>query len=188
MRRFHFAVFALALFAAACASPSAPAPPAPPAAPADSTPPAPAPPPAWTTTAVDASNSAAVPETMVEMRVATHEGFDRMVFAFSGDDVPGYRIAYVDAPVRACGSGEEVTLPGGRFLEIQFYPTAAHDTAGQPTIARREQTLNLPVVRALRLTCDFEAEVVWAVGLATQRPFRAFALRDPARVVVDVQH
>lgn len=142
----------------------------------------------WTAGVTDVRNDEAVPERLVDVRAAAHDGFDRIVFAFSGADVPGYHVEYVDQPVRACGSGETVPLVGDGFLEIRLYPTAAHDEAGNVTVAAREQVPDLPVLRELKLTCDFEAEVAWAAGLAAPNPYRAFVLRDPARLVVDVQH
>ena len=34
-----------------------------------------------------------------------HDAFDRTVFTFTGDTLPGYHVAYVDEPVRQCGRG-----------------------------------------------------------------------------------
>lgn len=193
MSLFRFAVLALTLLIAACASPEAPSRPdttAVPIVPPDTSNAEAnaAGPDAWTAGITDVQHEAAVPGRLVAVRTAAHEGFDRIVFAFDGEDVPGYHLEYVDAPVRACGSGEPVPLAGDGWLEMRLYPTAAHTEAGESTITERERTPGLPVLRELKLTCDFEAVVTWVAGLASPNPYRVFDLQNPARLVVDVQH
>lgn len=41
-------------------------------------------------------------------------------------------------------------------------------------------------VQQVKLTCDFEGELTWALGVGGQRPFRVTTLADPPRLVVDV--
>jgi hypothetical protein len=67
-------------------------------------------------------------------------------------------------------------------------PAAAHDAAGHATIADRERLLDLPIVREVELTCDFEAVVTWVLGTASPNRYRVLELNDPARLVVDVWH
>ena len=120
------------------------------------------------------------------VRSATHDGFDRTVFEFDGG-VPSYHVEYVDEPVRQCGSGHTVPLPGDGWLEVRFDYARAHTTAGAPTVAERSRSPELPVLRALSLTCDFEGTVTWVLGLAAPNHYRVFELSDPARLVVDVR-
>ncbi|MBW3557384.1 MAG: hypothetical protein KY454_10675, partial [Actinobacteria bacterium] len=56
---------------------------------------------------------------LVDVRVGRHKGFERIVLEFEGDDPPGYRVGYIDPPVRADGSGHVVELAGDAFLEVR---------------------------------------------------------------------
>ena len=115
-------------------------------------------------------------------------GFDRIVFEFSGPGLPGYRFQYATEPIRACGSGAEVPLAGVDHLVIHFEPAQAHDTLGHVTAADRALAPRLQQVRELKLVCDFEGQVEWAVGIAARRPFRVLEDSQPSRVIVDVRH
>lgn len=122
------------------------------------------------------------------VRTARHKGFDRVVFEFSGAEMPSYHIEYVDRPVRACGSGEVVPLKGDGWLEIRFYPAAAHTEEGRPTVENRQQTPNHEIIKELKATCDFEAEVAWVLGVASPNRYRVLELKNPTRLAVDIKH
>lgn len=124
-------------------------------------------------------------------RVEAFDGgpFDRMEFTFN-DSVPDYTIEYVEAPI-ACGSGLPVEVAGAAFLEIRMKPTAAHDEAGVGTIASSDMLLDLPTLLELKITCDFEGEVVWIAGLSEEVEFRHSFLTSPFPVhliIIDVDH
>ncbi len=121
------------------------------------------------------------------VRAARHEGFDRVVFEFKGE-LPNYHVEYVDKPVRKCGSGEATLLEGDGWLSVAFEPANAHTEAGAPTVTELEQHPNLPIVRELELTCDFEAHVTWVAGVASPNRYRISKLSDPTRFVVDIRH
>jgi hypothetical protein len=123
-----------------------------------------------------------------DVRAARHRGFDRVVLEFSGSGLPGYHVEYIDEPVRRCGSGDTTNIRGDGWLEVRMAPAAAHDAAGHATIADRERLLDLPIVREVELTCDFEAVVTWVLGTASPNRYRVLELNDPARLVVDVRH
>lgn len=126
--------------------------------------------------------------TLRAVRAARNEGWDRVVFEFDGAAVPGYRVEYVDRPVRQCGSGEETPVAGQAWLEVRVTPARAHTEAGQATLAQREMRLALPVLKEMEQTCDFEADVTWVLGVASPNRYRVSELAGPARLVVDVQH
>lgn len=123
-----------------------------------------------------------------EVRTARNEGFDRIVFEFAGEYVPPFAISYVDRPVRSCGSGETVPLPGDAWLEIRLEPAAAHTEEGEPTIEDRQRSPRLPVLLGLTLTCDFEAVVTWVAAVAAPNRYRVLQLSAPPRLVVDLEH
>ncbi len=142
--------------------------------------------PAWTAGILDLGGADGQP-VLTAVRSARHEGFDRTVFEFA-DAVPTVHLEYIDRPVRSCGSGEVVELPGDGWLQVRFSSARAHTEAGVATVAERDQEPGLPVLLALTLTCDFEGEVTWVAGVASPMPYRAFVLGAPARLVVDVRH
>jgi hypothetical protein len=123
-----------------------------------------------------------------DVRMATQEGFDRVVFEFEGDAAPGYHVEYVDKPVRACGSGEAVAVAGDAWLEIRLVPAQAHDDKGKATVDVRDEKLQFPVFAHLRSTCDFEADVTYVLGLDSPNEYRVLELKSPTRIVVDVEH
>jgi hypothetical protein len=124
--------------------------------------------------------------TQTAFRTAAHPGFDRVVFAFDRA-IPGYHVEYVDKPTYACGSGEALFLRGDAWLLIRLQPARAHDEGGNATITERRSALDLPVLREVAMTCDFEADVTWVLGLTSPGGYRITELAGPPRLVVDVR-
>jgi hypothetical protein len=124
------------------------------------------------------------------MRAAAQEGFDRIVFEFEGNTLPGYKVEYVDS-VSNCGSGQDVTafLGGGTapeaILLVDIRPSDAHNQQGQPT-APRDLSPNLATIERAFGICDFEAVVTYALALSGEKEFKVSTLQDPARLVIDV--
>ncbi len=125
---------------------------------------------------------------LADVRTGRHNGFDRIVFEFRGDEMPGYHLEYIDKPVRACGSGNVVPLPGDGWLQVRFEPAVAHTYEGKPTLAFRELAPKLPNLLELKSTCDFEAQVEWVAGVASPNHFRVVELKAPTRLAVDIKH
>lgn len=123
-----------------------------------------------------------------EVRTAGHDGYDRVVFEFEGAEMSGYHVEYIDKPVRQCGSGNVVDLKGDGWLEIRFYPANAHTEEGKPTVENREQSPNHKIIKELKLTCDFEAEVEWVLGVASPNKYRVLELKNPTRLAVDIKY
>lgn len=128
------------------------------------------------------------PGVLKEVRTASHPTFDRVVFEFEGKAIPGYRLEYVDKPVRHCGSGDAVEVAGDGWLSVTFTPAQAHTDAGEATVQERERRLNLRVLKEAESICDFEGEVAWLLGVASPNRYRVIELADPARLVVDIKH
>jgi hypothetical protein len=125
--------------------------------------------------------------TLLAVRSARQDGFDRVVFEFD-THVPQWRADYVDSPQHECGSGEEVRVEGDGWLQLDFESTNAHTEEGRATNAPRHVAdpagANL---RELRRTCDFEAQVQYVIGVGSPNRYRAFQLTSPARLVVDIE-
>jgi len=125
---------------------------------------------------------------MSAVRTARHGNYDRIVFEFLGSDLPTYHIEYIDKPVRSCGSGDTVPLAGDGWLEVRFTDAQAHAPEGDATIKDRQRSPNLPVIKDLKITCDFEAEVTWVAGVSSPNKYRVIELKNPTRLAVDIKH
>ncbi|HUP19437.1 MAG TPA: hypothetical protein VM778_05725 [Gemmatimonadota bacterium] len=125
--------------------------------------------------------------TLVEVRAGRHPGFDRLVWTFR-EGRPGWKVEYVDRPVRECGSGRSVPLPGDGWLEVRFEPARSHDDEGRSTAGALDATPGLARVLSVARTCDFEAVVVFVLAVDSPEPYRVLELDDPPRLVVDVRH
>jgi hypothetical protein len=141
----------------------------------------------WTAGAVERRRPNLPPVILRAIRTGRHKGFDRVVFEFRGGSVPGYRIEYVDRPVRECGSGNTVAVAGDGWLRVRLTPAQAHTDAGRPTIAYREFRPRLPLIKELQSTCDFEGEVEWVIGVSSPNRYRVMELSNPRRLVVDIR-
>ena len=146
--------------------------------------------PTFTTEASSADVASTGPDAPIlrAVRVGQHDGFDRIVFEFDADGLPQWHVSYIQAPVIHCGSGDEVAVAGAAWLQVRFNGANAHTEAGEGTSGPARRTPGLPSLRELVRTCDFEAEVTWVAGVATQQPYRPRVLDAPARLVIDIAH
>jgi len=124
------------------------------------------------------------------VRVAHHPGFDRVVFDLGGNGSPGWRVEYTTRP-RYDGSGEPVRLKGTVFLQVFLRGMALPDDIGIAPYG--DSTTRLPGTSTRGIAeivpgGVFEGDQQAFIGLTgAKRPFRAFALANPTRVVVDVR-
>ena len=141
------------------------------------------------TTPVVWSSSITETALLSDVRIASHEGYDRVVFEFQ-NGVPGYDVRYVEPPILADGSGEEVPVSGGAVLVVRMEPALDADltqeSAPQTYTGPTRFSPSTPVVVELARAGGFEAVLTWAVGVEAERPFRVTRLEDPARIVLDV--
>jgi hypothetical protein len=143
---------------------------------------------AGTTAAINRARPGAPPVILRAVQAASHPGYDRVVFEFAGDSVPGYHVEYASKPVRQCGSGNPVSIAGAGRLVVRFQPAQAHDDRGNPTLVERDRTPALAGVKQMKLVCDFEGQVEWVIGVAAAGPYRVLEIAGPGRLVLDVRH
>jgi hypothetical protein len=155
------------------------------------TPPGPAPDPTsqqqWTAGAYDQVRTLRGAVVLSDVRVGVNQGFDRVVLEFLGSAAPGYRVEYVDRPVRRCGSGDATSIAGDAALSITLRATQAHDERGQVTVQQRERRLQMPVIKEFEMVCDFEGVVQVVLGVSRPNRYRITELQNPTRIIVDVQ-
>ena len=149
---------------------------------------------AGTDPVVSETTAAAETSLLTDVRVARHEGFDRVVFEFEGE-VPGYDVRYVEPPITEDGSGDEVDVAGEAFLAVVMQPASGFDLSegeGEETYTgptRIEGTdSGTSVIQEVVRTGDFEAVLGWVIGISDRVDFRVDALEAPGRLVVDVRN
>ena len=125
---------------------------------------------------------------LADVRAASHEGFDRVIFDFGGAVRPVFLVEYMTQPIQQCGSGNEETVAGSAFIQVRMRLAAAHDDEGQPTFGMTELFPGLPSLLEVQQICDFEGTVTWVLGLSEEVDFNVFVLTGPFRLAVDVAH
>ena len=126
--------------------------------------------------------------TVSAVRLAAQDGFDRVVFELGGEGTPGWDVRYVDQPTSE-GSGDPVAVEGEAFLQVSItgagYPfdTGVDEYAGGPLTAAGTASVTEVVFDG-----TYEGVTTAFVGTGAQRPFKAYLLDSPARVVVEVAH
>lgn len=126
--------------------------------------------------------------------VGRHEGYDRVVFQFR-NALPGYKVEYVQPPLKEDGSGNSVTIKGNAFLVVRMEPASGFDlSTGEGVMIykgpRRLEgsAAGTSVVQELVRTGDFEAVLTWAIGLSDKVDFRVQTAASPLRLVVDLRN
>lgn len=126
------------------------------------------------------------------VRLATQDGFDRLVFEFSGDATPEFVARYVEPPVTEDGSGEPVDVAGTAYLSLTMLGASGVDMSGPEfrqvyTGPDRLTAPGLGAVQEVVETGDFEATLTWVLGVDARRPFTVRPMAGPGRLVVDVR-
>lgn len=139
-----------------------------------------------------AASSGTTTALLTDVRSAAHDGYDRVVFEFSGETVPGYDVQYADGNVTQDGSGTTVEIAGDAGLTVRMSPAADADLtdpdaprtySGADRIATGRDG---GVVELARIG-GFEGVLTWAIGVAARADFTVSTLGSPARIVVDVR-
>lgn len=122
-----------------------------------------------------------------DIRTGAHPCVERVVVELQGDgDLPGYRVRYVDDPIRLSPSDLEVDIAGDATLVLSvaaWMTTMEGEGYVGPT---RIIPDNVDSIEELRLIENFEGMHQWAIGLDRRRPFSVTTLVDPPRIVVDI--
>ncbi len=122
------------------------------------------------------------------VRIATHEDFDRVVLDLSGDEpalgwYAGFQPDAIEDP-----SGLPFEIEGDAFLNVDIsginWVREAPDRYDGDGVADE----GTKVVTEVKFGGLFEGHQQVLIGLKRQTAFRVFALSDPARIVIDVQH
>ncbi len=129
------------------------------------------------------------PLSVVAVRAARQDGYDRVVFELDGREAgaPGWTVEYVDDP-RRDGSGDPVEVKGDKTLVVLISGTGYPFDTGVEEAERATVGADLEVVEDVVLGSVFEGVYEAFVGVDGERPFTVFRLAEPARLVVDIAH
>jgi len=134
-----------------------------------------------------AARPSAPPATLVAIRAAHHAettpAYDRVVFQITGSLPDTISIEYVPKLI-ADGSGRIVPIKGKGILQLRLFPAVAHTSAGQQTVPARTG-YNLPLVKEIVRSGDFEAVVSYGIGVSYKTEYRVSTLTNPTRIVLD---
>lgn len=162
-----------------------------------------------TTTSLAAQSAGSVPEQdttppepsyISDVRSARQDGFDRVVFEFTGGLPPSYEVAYADPPFVGI-PGVAIPVNGQAYIGVDlsrtstFNPETGEVLVDLPVVERvGEETTKRALVTDTVVATevvpirDFEFEVLWVIGLSSLQPFEVSTLEGPTRLVIDVAH
>jgi len=114
------------------------------------------------------------------IRIAPHDGYDRIVFDFSGQ-IPSYDLSRQDsATFVRDASGQPVTLDGSVGVKVVFRDA---DVASAVPL---DQKPALTSIKEITQIGNFERVLSYGIGLASTQCVRVLELGGPSRLVVDV--
>jgi hypothetical protein len=146
------------------------------------------------TTPVERDSTGTEIALLERIAIGRHEGYDRVVFQFR-DQLPGYRVEYVQPPLKEDGSGNPVEIQGDAIVLVRMELASGFDlTTGEGVMVYKGpkrlegSAAGTSVVCELVRTGDFEAVLSWAIGLEERVDFRVRTATSPARLIVDFRN
>jgi len=146
------------------------------------------------TTTVEGAASGQETALLERIALGRHEGYDRVVFQFK-NQLPGYRVSYVQPPLKEDGSGNPVSVAGNAIVLVRMEPASGFDlNTGEGVMVYKGpkriegSSAGTSVVQQLVRSGDFEAVLSWAIGLSDKVDFRVTTATSPARLIVDFRN
>ncbi|MGH2429816.1 MAG: AMIN-like domain-containing (lipo)protein [Candidatus Limnocylindria bacterium] len=125
---------------------------------------------------------------IVDDRVGTHDGFDRVVFEFTSG-TPELTLDRAQPPFAEDGSGFPVNVEGDAFLGLVMRGGTKQMETGESSYdGPTDFDSGFPTLVHLVEGGDFEAQSTWYLGVTHEACARVLLLDGPSRVVIDVEH
>ena len=127
---------------------------------------------------------------IVDVRMATHDGFDRVVFEFT-DGLPEVTLDRAEPPFTHDASGAPIDVEGTSFLRLTMRGgTKQTDDGTSSYDGPTEFDPGFPTLVDLIEGGDFEAQSTWYFGLSGEACVRVITLTDDGapRLVIDVEN
>ncbi len=139
------------------------------------------------TTGVSEAEASGGGLTITDVRVGTHDGFDRVTFEYVGEGELGWRVVYEDEPL-GDGSGEPIDFDGTVGLRVVLSFVALPPDATAETFLDDVPGPAGGFINEVVNDSIFEGYQTFVVGLDQEVPYRIGRLDDPMRVVIDLVH
>lgn len=124
---------------------------------------------------------------IVDVRVGTHEGYDRVVFEFQ-QGTPELTLSRAEPPFVSDGSGLPVEVDGESFLALVMRGGSKQTDEGTSSYdGPTEFDDDAPALVHLVEGGDFERQSTWYLGLSEESCVRVFLLDEPHRLVIDIE-
>lgn len=127
--------------------------------------------------------------TVTDVRVGTHDGFDRVTVEIAGDAEVGWFASWTDEPIED-GSGQVAEVEGDAYLTVAARGMALPADRPDDVTAWDGQTVTAPdgapVLVEVVEGVLFEGQQQLFVGATEEVPFRLERLEDPQRIVIDL--
>lgn len=125
---------------------------------------------------------------IIDVRVGTHDGYDRVVFEFE-QGTPELTLDRATPPFIEDGSGFPVEVEGESFLGLTMRGGSRQTDEGTSSYDGPDEfDPGFPALVNLVEGSDFERQSTWYLGLSAESCVRLFLLDDPYRLVIDVEH
>lgn len=127
---------------------------------------------------------------IVDVRMATHDGFDRVVFEFTGG-LPEVTLDRAEPPFTHDASGAPIDVEGTSFLRLTMRGGTKQTLEGTSSYdGPTEFDPGFPTLVDLVEGGDFEAQSTWYFGLSSEACVQVLALSDDGapRLVIDVEN
>lgn len=142
---------------------------------------------AWTSAAFSRKNKASKKTPYLrEIRSARNQGFDRVVFEFTGD-IPRYQIEYIKAPIVGTAD-EEVKVKGKFFVSINLQSLPYPDDEKLGEVKMLTDYKNAYAISEITQIEWFEGTRWYVVGLTAKKLYRVQQLKNPTRLVIDFKN
>lgn len=119
------------------------------------------------------------------VRVAGHEGWDRVVVEYDSDADLEWFSFFGDEAIQD-GSGRPLDIPGKRFLTLSISGVTYPEDPSQAADLSVPNLGGAKVVQGVHVEHAFEGMHQVHIGLDKDRPYRVQVLESPKRVVIDV--
>jgi len=128
------------------------------------------------------------PVNIVDVRVGTHDDYDRVVFEFDSG-IPEFTVDQAEPPFTEDGSGFPIDVEGESFMVLVMRGgTKQTDTGESSYDGPTDFDPGLDRLVDLVEGGDFEAQSTWYFGLTGAACTRVFTLSEPDRLVIDIEH
>ena len=128
------------------------------------------------------------PVNIVDVRVGSHDDYDRVVFEFDSG-IPEFTVDQAEPPFAEDGSGFPIDVEGESFLVLVMRGgTKQTDTGESSYDGPTDFDPGLARLVDLVEGGDFEAQSTWYFGLTGDACTRVFTLSEPDRLVIDIEH